>query len=85
MDWTFVYLMFVLKVPIVGAFLLVWWAVRQTPDPVADGGGDNGGPRRPHPRPPLPRLPRRGPHGAGLPPAPARVRTTVARARSLNR
>jgi hypothetical protein len=85
-DWTFVYLMFALKVPIVGAIWIVWWAVRQEPDPLADEGDDGGNQRRRlHPRKPLPRRPRRGPHGDPGLPSPARIRTTVARARSLDR
>jgi hypothetical protein len=39
------------------------------------------GPRDPHPRMPLPRSPRRDPHGSPALPAPARIRTSV-RARS---
>ena len=36
-----------------------------------------GGPLDPHPRGPLPRTPRRGPHGSPSPSPPARVRTKV--------
>jgi hypothetical protein len=78
--WTFVWLMLVLKIPIAALFLIVRWAVRQTPEPAGGQGGQDGGigtrarAVRPHPRRPLPRLPRRGPHGARIP-APARVRT----------
>jgi hypothetical protein len=36
-----------------------------------------GGPLDPHPRTPLPRSPRRGPHGAPPCPAPRRVRTSL--------
>jgi hypothetical protein len=45
-DWTFVYLMFALKVPIIGAIWIVWWAVRQEPDPLTDGRDDGGNPLR---------------------------------------
>src|ERR1700704_3212106 len=51
--WTFLWLMVFLKIPIVGLFLIVRWAVRQTPE--AAHGGDGGiGPRTtpPHPHPP---------------------------------
>ena len=41
MEWTFIYLMFALKVPIVAAIWLVWWAVKQEPDPHTDE-RDNG-------------------------------------------
>jgi hypothetical protein len=84
-TWTFIWLMFLLKIPIVALFLLVRWAVRQTPEPAAgeDGGiGPRSRPRHPHrPRAPRPRPRRRGPHGEAAPPAPARVRTAVSRTR----
>ena len=86
MDWTFVYLMFILKVPIIGAIWIVWWAVKQEPDPYTDERDDGGNQRRrTHPRRPFPKRPRRGPHGDPALPSPPRVRTTVARARSLDR
>ena len=81
MDWAFVYLMLVLKLPILALLWIVWWAVRSTPDEEELPSDGDGGIRRPHhPRRPLPRHPRRGPHGAP-PPAPPRTRTVVARAR----
>ena len=77
MDWGFVFLMFALKIPLLALCWLVWWAIKQTPEeaehPDADGGG---GSKVPHPHGPLPRHPRRGPHGDPLPAAPARVRGT---------
>jgi hypothetical protein len=80
------YLFVALKVPIVLAGLLVWWAVRQEPDVSEDHtGGDGPRRRRHHPRPPLPRTPRRGPHGDPLPSPPPRVRAVRARARQLDR
>jgi hypothetical protein len=88
--WTFIWLMVALKIPIVGLFLIVRWAVRQTPDaaePQGDGGiGYAPRPRHPvHPRPRLPRAPRRGPHhGAPAPAPPPRVRTVAARARFVH-
>ena len=51
------------------------------PDSSEEDGGSKAlpaGPLDPHPRSPLPRRPRRGPHGSPSPPAPARVRTRVA-------
>jgi len=71
-----------LKIPIVAAFWLVWWATRapetedERPDEDDGGGGS-------HPREPLPRPPRRGPHGDPPPRAPQRVR--AARGRSASR
>ncbi len=79
-----------LKIPIVALFLIVRWAVRQTPEE-AIGGEDGGigprpGPPRPrHPRARLPRSPRRGPHGDAPLTPPARVRTAVARGRLIQR
>ena len=76
------YLMLVLKIPIALLLYIVWWAVHQTPDeepqPEAGGGGSL---RDVHPRRPLPRTPRRGPHGAHSPAPPARTRAVVARSR----
>jgi hypothetical protein len=86
--WTFIWLMVFLKIPIVALFLIVRWAVRQTPEglgPEALGGEEGGigprpGPTHPrHPRARLPRSPRRGPHGDPPLVAPARVRTAMAR------
>jgi hypothetical protein len=84
--------MVILKIPIVALFLIVRWAVRQTPEEITgeDGGiGPSNGPTRPlHPRHPparLPRAPRRGPHGDAPLMPPARVRTVVARSRLTQR
>jgi hypothetical protein len=83
--WTFIWLMVILKIPIVALFLIVRWAVRQTPEtaPGQDGGiGPRLLPRNPHhPRPRLPRSPRRGPHGAPAPASPRRVRAVGSRQR----
>ncbi len=84
-TWTFIWLVVVLKIPIVALFLLVRWAVGQTPEeaPGQDGGvGPRQGPLHPHhPRARLPRSPRRGPHGEPAAPSPARVRTVASRRR----
>jgi hypothetical protein len=83
--WTFIWLLLILKIPIVGLLLLVRWAVRQTPE--AASGEDGGIGPRPQPLHPhrrrerLPRWPRRGPHGEPALAPPARVRTATARAR----
>jgi hypothetical protein len=78
----FIWLMVILKIPIVALLWLVYWAVKSSreeePEPVLDR---SYGHRPDRPSPPRPRLPRRGgPHATPRPPAPARVR---ARARSL--
>lgn len=86
MTWGFLWLMVALKVPIAALLYIVWWAVKQDPD-AAEDTGDGGTRRRPerHPRRPLPRLPRRGPHGDPVPASPPRVRSVVAKARSYER
>ena len=82
------WLMLALKIPIGLLLWLVWWAIKQTPeeDGFPQGGGGSKVPRDPHhPRRPLPRHPRRGPHRAPAPSAPPRVRAVVARARTPER
>ena len=54
MGWTMFYLFVALKMPIIAAIWLVWWAVKQEPDPSEDVRDDGGTKRRPHP---IPRLP----------------------------
>lgn len=91
MSATFIFLMFVLKLPIFALFYIVWWAVRAVPEPEL-GTDEDGGTKKPltprprhprHPRPALPRPPRRGPHGAPAPPTPPRTRTVLARGRRV--
>lgn len=83
MEWTFIYLMVVLKIPIVALFTIVWWAVHNTDETAAETRDEEGGSKTPpHPREPRPTRRRpRGPHGEPQLPAPPRTRTTVARAR----
>lgn len=92
MSATFIFLLVILKLPIFALFYIVWWAVKSPPQPEPvideDGGSKrpvNPRPRHPHPRPALPRNPRRGPHAAPRIPPPPRVRTVVARARRVER
>jgi|GEM_PF-1934814 len=76
MGWTLLYLFLFLKLPIVGAGWIVWWAVHQQ-DEAPPTGDDGGTPHPPHPhhqRPRHPRPPRRGPHGGGALRSPERVR-----------
>jgi hypothetical protein len=88
-TWTFIWLMVILKVPIVALFMIVRWAVRQTPEvePGNDGGiGPTRGPWHPHhPRSRPPRMPRRGPHGDPASPSPQRVRISAQRQRQPQR
>ena len=83
MEWTFVWMMVVLKIPIAAMLYSVWWAIHQR-DPEEPVTEDDGGVRPPH-RPRVPgRRPRsRGPHGApGAATAPPRVRTALAPVRA---
>lgn len=73
------YLFVFLKLPLAALCYIVWWAVHQTPDEETTDGSS--GYRRPHPPPRLPRKPRRGPHGDGMPLPPPRVRPLKAKAR----
>lgn len=77
----------IIKLPI--AALMLWIPFRDDPATCApestDSGEDDGGSRAlpagpldPHPRGPLPRLPRRGPHGSPAPASPPRVRRSFA-------
>ena len=77
------FLFVALKVPIALLAWIVWWAVRGVPEPdTVQEPGEGGPPRwRPHPPRPLPRTPRRGPHGDPAPEPPPRVRTVSARSR----
>jgi hypothetical protein len=83
--WTFIWLMFLLKIPIVALFLIVRWAVRAVPEtPGSEDGGIGPAPRPLHPHHPrsrLPRQPRRGPHGEPplAPPRRVRVAATAGR------
>jgi hypothetical protein len=75
------YLFLGLKIPLLLLYALVYWAIKAEPE-AEDAGGDGGARKeRPHPVPPLPRHPRRGPHGDPLPLPPPRVRPLNARAR----
>jgi len=79
--------MLALKIPIGALLWIVWWAIHQNEPEPGTGNGDGGTKVRPPRHPPRPRRwPRhRGPHGEPVPPAPARVRTTIAKGRELHR
>lgn len=89
MDWTFLYLMVFLKLPILGLFLIVRWAIKAVPLVEVEGDdsdtsdGDGGSKRPRAPFGPRPRS--RGPHGSPRTPAPPRHRPVSARGRSLAR
>ncbi len=82
-TWTFIFLMVALKIPIVMLLGLVYWAVRDAPETASDDSDDGGSkrPRNPHPRGPLPRPARRGPHGDTPARAPARTRSVLTQSR----
>src|ERR1700750_705223 len=82
MGWTFVYLMLILKIPIVALLTIVWWAIRSTPeDSTSERADDNGGSeKRKRPRPPPPTLPPSPPKPAPPPPAPRPARGPAATA-----
>jgi hypothetical protein len=77
LGWTLFYMVVILKIPMVAALWLVWWAVKNEPTPEEEVREDRGPGRR---RPPLPRWPRRGPvagGGAGCKPPRCPQRTVV--------
>jgi hypothetical protein len=84
MEWALFFMFVALKVPLITLCWIVWWAIHQTDDPEQER-GDGGSKRRHHPLGPLPRTPRRGPHGDPAPLPPPRVRTVTLRARQLER
>jgi hypothetical protein len=74
--WAMFWLILVLKIPIAGLLYIVWWAIREPPEP-EPGPDEGGGPRRsPQPRIRPPQSPRRGPHAEPPPAAPGRTRVT---------
>jgi hypothetical protein len=87
-GWAFVWMMFVLKIPVAAALWLIWWAVREPPAVEEERtDGDGGSRRHRHPRGKPPRPPRRGPHAEPPPRPPERVRVAGAKlpARSHHR
>lgn len=62
MGWTLFFMMVVLKIPMIFAAYVIWYAIREEPDLEAEPGTDTGPRRR---MPPFPRWPRRGPAGGG--------------------
>jgi hypothetical protein len=64
--WEFIFLMVILKIPILYLCAVVWWAVRAEPKPL-EGAGLPSRRLDPEPKPWSPRPPgppRRGPHGS---------------------
>ena len=77
------FLAVVLKIPVLGALWLVWWASREPKGEEELADGSDEGFRRFRRQPDGPAGPRRGPHGGGvakpLPPCPPGGRTRVVR------
>jgi hypothetical protein len=67
-GWTLFFMIVVLKIPLIAALWIIWYAIKA--EPVPDEETDTGprGPRRNPPR--LPRPPRRPAGGAGCRPTP---------------
>ena len=89
-TWTYIWIIALLKVPTLGFAWWIWRVLRdeqeEQPQPAGeDGGGGSKLHLDLHPRPRVPRPPRRGPHGAAPVAAPARVRSVSARARRVAR
>jgi hypothetical protein len=72
--WPILWLFVALKIPLLAALWIVWWALRAEPvEPEHErDDGDGHGPHGPRPR--VPDTPRRGPHSAPAPRSPRRVR-----------
>lgn len=73
MGWTLFFMMVVLKIPMIGAGYLIWYAIKEEPQGEEEPGTD----KRPRRKlPPFPRWPRRGPvpgNGGACKPAPCRT------------
>lgn len=80
--WPIVFLAVVLKIPVVFALWVIWYAVRAEPELDDAPGGDEHGFNRWRRQPLRPRGPRRGPHNGGaarpLPDCPSGGRLRIA-------
>jgi hypothetical protein len=85
--WAIFWIAVVLKIPVAMLLYIVWWAIKDPPLAEVEGSDNGGSDRdpRPHPRGPVPKPPRRGPHAAPRPTPPARVRTARGRRRAPER
>jgi hypothetical protein len=70
MGWTLVFMIVILKIPMIAALWLIWYAVKEVPEAEEETPDSDRGPRRK--LPPMPRWPRRGPvlGGGDCKPAP---------------
>jgi hypothetical protein len=74
-GWALFYMMVILKIPIIALLWLVWWAVKQEPEPAEGESRERirRGPEHPR-RPRKPGPTRRGPHAEPPPVPPTRIR-----------
>ena len=77
MDWGFIWIMFVLKIPLVALLWICWWAIRAVPEAEESAAEDSGQGPDHDPRPRRPRPPRRGPHAEPPHRSPERIRAGV--------
>jgi hypothetical protein len=80
--WEALFMLVVLKIPVVYLCLVVWWAIKAEPRPLA--GAPRLAPLEPGPEPwrrRRPRRPRPGPHGSPMRTYSRRAATTRAHAR----
>jgi hypothetical protein len=76
MGWTLFFMLVILKIPLAAALWLIWYAVKEEPEPEEQPGSDEREPwRKP---PPLPRSPRRRRLPAGSLPAAGGAATPTA-------
>jgi hypothetical protein len=68
-GWSLFFMLVVLKIPLIAALFIIWYAIKS--EPAADEEADGGlrGPRHHRPRPPRP--PRRPAGGVGCRPSPS--------------
>lgn len=83
--WPIFWLFVVLKIPLLAALWIVWWALRAEPDATDDVRADESGGGPDHPRPRRPGPPRRGPHTTPAARPPARVRIRARRREPAHR
>jgi hypothetical protein len=67
-GWTLFFMVVILKIPLIAALWLIWYAIKAEPVPDEEADGGPRGPRRNPPR--RPRPPRRPGGGIGCRPSP---------------
>jgi len=74
--WELIFMMLILKIPLVYLIWVVWWAIKAEPE-VGDEGGTEGINWKPWQKRPGPRPRRGGPHGTRPRPATRSARARV--------